>query len=78
MKRQFVVTLEMPEGVTAAGMADYIANAVGFERGRRNPEDPLFRLDAGSVRVKSVPKKPRKVAAERAAARLMTERKPLW
>lgn len=55
MKRQFVVTVEMPPGVTVAGMADYISEAVAVWAGGKDPESAIFQLNGGAVRVKPVP-----------------------
>jgi hypothetical protein len=57
MKRQFVVTLDMPKGVTADEMATYIEESVAVWKGHMDPDEPLFDLDGDSVRAKAVPRK---------------------
>ena len=52
MKRHFIVTVDVPEGVTITEMAGYIHGAVRVEAGSLNPdEDPLFYLDRESINV---------------------------
>ncbi len=56
---QFVVKLELPEGVTKQGAADYVREAVQSWRGGLCPgdeytdPDPLFGLDPDKVAVRS-------------------------
>lgn len=60
MKRSFIVTLEVPSGVTLEEMKEYIKNEVKCNVGSRSPEDPIFYLDKNSVTVKTVAKKKKK------------------
>lgn len=65
---EFVVAVEIPDGVTTGDMVDYIREAVGCwaktadPGGNDDPGDRLFNLDTESVRVRHVVKraKPRK------------------
>jgi hypothetical protein len=58
-RREFVVRLDMPEGVTALEMEGYIEDAVACWKGRCGPDDPIYNLDGKSVRARLVPQ-PRK------------------
>lgn len=49
-REAFIVSLEMPDDVTTAGMADYIQSAVCSMRGSLEPINPLFALDASSIK----------------------------
>lgn len=49
--RCFVVTLDMPSGVSVNAMKDYIRSWVASGKGSLHPADPLFHLDGDSVRV---------------------------
>lgn len=52
MKKSFVVSLEIPDGVSVTEMREYIRDAVGWWCKGTNPEYPIFDLDANKVRVK--------------------------
>jgi hypothetical protein len=52
MKRQFIVTVEMPNGVTVKEMKEYILDAVATWKGQLDPECDLFWLNSDKVRVK--------------------------
>lgn len=54
---QFVVTVELPEGVTVAEMTGYIDRAVSCRKGGMDPDSPIYDLDGKTVRVRHVPKK---------------------
>ena len=56
-KRQFIVTLDIPPGVTLPEMEEYIAEAVQIWQGQMHPEAPLRDLNGNSVRVKRIPQK---------------------
>ena len=58
MKRQFVVTLDMPADVGLIEMEEYIRQAVASDKGSLSTTDPLFHLDGKSVSVDFVPLKP--------------------
>jgi hypothetical protein len=49
MQRKFTVTVEVPPGVSLSDMADYIEEAVAVWKGCKDPEEPIFDLDGGSV-----------------------------
>jgi hypothetical protein len=51
-KRSFIVTLEVPSGVTIGAMCGYIEDEVKAGIGHYPPEDPIFNLDRSSVRVR--------------------------
>ena len=53
MKKKFVVTLEMPEGVTISEMKEYINEAVALWCKSYNPQEPLFDLNRNKVKVTS-------------------------
>lgn len=55
MKLQFVVTVEMPKGVTVAEMRGYIGDAVSVWCGGKDPESAIYKLDPDSVTVRPVP-----------------------
>lgn len=55
VKRQFLVTLEMPENVTLNKMAVYIEEAVASWKGKLISSDPMSEFKGSSVKVKSVP-----------------------
>lgn len=57
MKRKFIVTLEIPRGVTVSEMKNYIEDAVACWKGGGDPEGALFDLDGDSVKVVAVPVK---------------------
>lgn len=48
--RQFVVSVEMPAGVTVEEMEAYIEQAVGCWKGGKDPESPIYDLDGKTVR----------------------------
>jgi len=52
MKAIFIVSLELPEGVTAHDAATYIKHAVQVDCGNMHPSNPLFYLKRDSVKVK--------------------------
>lgn len=65
MKRQFKVTLEVPEGATIADCKEYILDSVQtwcgalrppFACGDNDPGNPMFGLNRDSVRVVQVRK----------------------
>lgn len=58
--RQFIVTVDVPKGVTLPEMCDYITEAVGVWKGQLHPDERLFDLDGDSVKVKSIPAKKKK------------------
>ena len=47
----FLVTLDLPDGVTPAELAEYIDDAVCSWCKGQDPEDPIFDLDRESVNV---------------------------
>lgn len=49
--RQFVVTVEVPPGVSVEEMEGYIEEAVAVWKGGGAPESPLFGLKGDTVRV---------------------------
>lgn len=51
MKRKFVVTVEMPHGVSAADMRNYIREAVQVYKGSLPLDDPMSDLNRGTVKV---------------------------
>ena len=51
MKKQFVVTLEMPECVSIKEMKEYINEAVAVWCKSYNPNEPLFDLNGNKVKV---------------------------
>ncbi len=51
MKRRFIVTLEVPDGVSLADMTSYIKDAVVAIPGYYQKEEPIFNLDRESVKV---------------------------
>lgn len=53
-KTRFLVTLDLPAHVSAAEMAEYIRTEVQCGVGQLPPEDPLWHLDKGSVRVEKI------------------------
>ncbi len=56
MKRQFIVTVEMPEEATPADVKRYIHDAVQTWKGQLHPSDPMADLDYSKVRVYTIPK----------------------
>ena len=58
MKRQFIITLDIPADVGLIEMEEYIRQAVASDKGSLPPSDPLFQLDSKSVSVAFVPLKP--------------------
>lgn len=56
-RRQFLVTLDMPDGVSVEEMRTYIEEAIGAWKGSFDPESALFNLNGDSVKAKSVPKR---------------------
>lgn len=51
MKYRFAVSLEIPKGATVHDVREYINDSVKTMRGCYSLEDPIFKLDADSVRV---------------------------
>ena len=54
MKKQFVVSVQMPDGATVDAMRAYIEDAVTAWRGQLPPDDPIIYLVRASVKVKSL------------------------
>lgn len=52
MKKSYVVTVDVPTGVSVPEMREYIREAVGCWCRGMNPEYPIYDLDADKVRVK--------------------------
>ena len=74
---QFLVTLEVPKGVTLAEIEGYIKEAVqvwcksgdgGCDDKTGEANDPLFDLDAKSVKVKQVKQQPLSMTIEELAS----------
>jgi hypothetical protein len=57
MKRQFLVTFDMPPGATVADAVAYVDNAVAVYRGSMDPEEPMSDLDNSTVKVRALPRK---------------------
>ena len=57
MKREFIVGLDMPPGVTLEEMAAYIEESVRCLIGTKMPEEPIWHLDRDSVEVAIVRRK---------------------
>lgn len=51
MKARFLVTLEIPDGVTPSEMLCYVGEAVSSWCKGTDPEEPLFDLDRDTVSV---------------------------
>lgn len=60
MNRAFIVSPDMPRGVTVPEMQEYINSAVRVWKGQLFPEEPLYNLDRDSIHVTAV-KQRRKV-----------------
>ncbi len=60
MRREFIVSLKMPEGVSVREMTGYIESAVSIWKGSMSPEDAIFFLEGDSVRVRCAPIKRKK------------------
>lgn len=58
MKRQFVVTIDLPEGAKVNETRHYIFDAVTTWRGQLHPADPLFGLTDQDVHVKRLQNPP--------------------
>lgn len=56
MRRQFIVGVEIPDGVSAKEMTSYIREAVTMWSKGTNPEDPIFEIGDRRVTVKIVKK----------------------
>lgn len=56
MRREFVVSVDMPDGVKVAEMAGYIGDAVATYKGCLDPDEAIYGLDGNSVKVRPVPK----------------------
>lgn len=56
-RRQFIVAVDIPNGVTVAEVAQLIEDAVACWPKSMNPDDPIFDLDGKTIRVKAIPKK---------------------
>jgi hypothetical protein len=57
MKRQFIVTLNMPPDAAVSEAVDYIDEAVACWRGGLDPDDPMYQLDNSTVKVRALPRK---------------------
>lgn len=57
VRRQFLVTLDMPAGATTEQVRAYVAEAVGSYYTRQAADGPLAGLADTSVRVAAVPAK---------------------
>lgn len=68
MRREFVVSLEMPWGVTVPEMEQYIEVAVGTWHGGMDPDAPIFDLDGDTVRCHRIAKKRKKKESEDASS----------
>jgi hypothetical protein len=55
VKRSFVVTLEVPDGVSLPEIRQYIREAVADYCKGTNPDEPLFALDGDKVTVRPLP-----------------------
>lgn len=55
-RRQFLVTLDVPPGVTAREVRDMIADVVSYGAKTADPDTPIFDLDGNRVRVSIVPR----------------------
>lgn len=55
-RRQFLVALDVPPGVTARAVREMIADVVSYGAQTGDPDDPIFDLDGDSVRVSIVPR----------------------
>lgn len=53
MKRNFIVTLEIPEGCTVEDVCEYIEESIRVHKGGK---DPIFDLDGKSVKVRPASK----------------------
>lgn len=51
----FIVTVELPSGVSPSTMRRYIEDEVKANIGQLSPEDPLFHLNQSAVQVAIVP-----------------------
>lgn len=51
MTTKFIVTVEIPEGMTQAEMASYIKEAVRCWAGSKDPDSAIFDLNRKSVKV---------------------------
>jgi hypothetical protein len=60
LNRSFIVSLDMPRGVTVPEMQQYIESAVRVWKGQLMPEQPIFDLDADSVQVTPVKQRRKK------------------
>lgn len=60
MNRSFIISLDMPKGVTVPEMQQYIDSAVRVWKGQLPPEEPMFNLDRDSIRVTVVKQRRRK------------------
>lgn len=49
--QRFVVSVELPPGVSVEDMEAYIEESVGCWKGGKDPESPIFDLDGETVRV---------------------------
>lgn len=50
-KKKFTVEVEIPDGMDADDMAAYIEESVRTWSGSKDPQDPIYGLDRGSVKV---------------------------
>lgn len=51
MKKEFKVTIAIPEGMSVSDMVDFIHDAITFMPGGYHPDDPRFSVDRDSVKV---------------------------
>jgi hypothetical protein len=56
VKRQFLVTIDMPPDADVTEATEYIEEAVMCWRGGMDPQEPMADLDARSVLVKPLPR----------------------
>ena len=59
-RREFRVSVVVPEDVTDEDMKEYIAEAVGTWKGQMHPDEPLYELDYKTIKVTRINKKRRK------------------
>lgn len=54
MKKHFLVTVEIPNGVSVRDMQNYIRDAIQMWKGQEHPDDPIFNLDWDTVKVRPI------------------------
>ncbi len=52
--KSFVVTVEIPEGVTDAQMQGYIEVAISTHRGQYIPDDAIWHIDTRKLKVRQL------------------------